>query len=182
MTEKTWVKALGHSTRADGQKVEKVGILPYRVRRDTTEMEYLIYQPLPKKMEDRYDELPFQLARGTIEYQDANNLAAAKREATEELGIEAQHVKPIKGWRDCGAVMYGGGNKPAYPIHFFAVHLKKDARLPAQPEDANATMWATRSEITQMIEDGNFKKSYVPILNDLIDKIASKSVETSNTR
>ncbi len=145
--------------------VHKVGVLPYR-KNARGEMEYLIYQPLAKNP-DETEILPFQLARGTIEEPERDDhLTAAKREASEELAVLRAHVASGQAWRDAGVHCYKD-----YNIHFFTVEVKKGALLSQRPEDAQATMWATRDAIARMAAQGTFKNSYVPLLDTLVHHI-----------
>lgn len=166
---------MGRSVRNMDGKIEKVGILPYRVRAGTQELEFLVYQPVPKLREDRFKELPFQLARGTIEPTDATHFDAAKREALEELGVESEHIHPVKAWEDHGVVQYAKKDGAGYPIHFYSVRIEKHARFDERPRDANATKWATRAEIGSMVDAGTFKQEYVSILDAMAQKMSAQS-------
>lgn len=144
--------------------IQKVGILPYFTS-ETGEARYLMYRPVPKYDVD--EALPFQLARGTIEAGE-DRLAAAKREAEEELGV---YERDVKAWHDAGEINYTSPDGATYPIQWYVVELNHETPTNPLPEDAAGLAWMNRAEVIAGMESGEIKASYREIFEGLMSSI-----------
>ena len=158
--------------------VTKVGVIPYHD--DTQGVRYfLLHKPAPKRNPD--DDVPWGLCRGTRRYRDGDKrvdardvsqlteaqIAAlealeetARQEAGEELGLWKLDDLVSRGEHH-----YVSERKQPYPIHWFAVEMKRKKHQNA--EDAAATRWASLNKCIEMAGRGEFKSGYLPILHHL---------------
>ncbi|MBA4274548.1 MAG: hypothetical protein C0436_02720 [Alphaproteobacteria bacterium] len=167
--------------------IHKIGVVPLRRCADGA-VQLLIHKPKPKQGDA---DIAWGLARGTRMYfdidgnvwRDARERSTAEmyrdrledpretaaREMHEELDVRVDELSDA-GLIDLGVITYDSAQRMAYPIHWFSGWVAVDrARV---PEDAAAVQWVTRDALHMMVERGEFKASYVPIVDAVLERVA----------
>lgn len=171
--------------------IHKIGVVPL-ARLAMGEVVVLIHKPRPKNGDA---DIAWGLARGTRMYFDIdgnmwrdarerqtaemyrdrleNPIHTAWREMGEELDVLREDFSP-EGLRDLGVIEYASMQKMAYPIQWFAgwVHNPERVRV---PEDAAAVKWVSLEELRAMVRAGEFKASYLPIVEMVVERMGVSS-------
>lgn len=166
--------------------IHKIGIVP--LAQMGGEVRALIHKPRAK---DGETDIAWGLARGTRMYFDidadawvdardrmtaeANKdrlekpIETARREMEEELDVREAEMDG--GLVDIGTITYDSAVKGAYPIHWFSGWVRDPDKARA-PQDAVAVRWVSLAELHTMAKEGQFKGSYVPIVEAVLARMA----------
>lgn len=172
--------------------IHKIGIVPLAMMRSEDgrlRMHVLIHKPKPK--DGSTTDIAYGLARGTRMYFDAQTNAwhdardqataemhsehleapaeTAKREMGEELDVKLEEF--IDGQlQDMGVIHYESKQRASYPIHWFS-GLVENPKKERAPVDAVAVKWVSLEQLRAMTESGEFKASYLPIVQAVMEKM-----------
>lgn len=166
--------------------IHKIGVVP--VARFGDEVRLLIHKPRPKQGDA---DIAWGLARGTRmyfdnaaqEWCDARERAVAEkyrdhledphstalREMEEELDVLAAELHG-GALRDFGVIEYASQQRMAYPIQWFSGWVMNPERE-RTPHDAAGVRWITVVALRSMAERGEFKKSYLPIAEAVVERM-----------
>ncbi len=164
--------------------IHKIGVVP--VARMGADVRLLIHKPKPKQGDA---DIAWGLARGTRMYFDIDGnqwvdarerstaemyrdrledlRTTAAREMEEELDVRLDELEA--GLYDLGVIQYESMQRMAYPIHWFSGVVVNPERV-RTPEDAAAVKWVSMPELAAMAERGEFKKSYLPIAQAVLER------------